>query len=162
MIEIKITSEKPLEALALVAALSFHISSSKEVCEAAQAFVDSPAESEAQRQARLDRELAEDFAAGLADAPKKAKKKEAPVVAPAEPPAAPPVEDTPPFEPGPAKATYTLEQVRAKGLAAARTHGQPAVKAILEAFGAANMTNLMADQYGAFVERLEGLGDSNA
>lgn len=56
--------------------------------------------------------------------------------------------------------TYRLEEIRAKGLAAARTHGQPAVKALLEEFGAANMTNLAPEQYAAFVERLEGLGNA--
>lgn len=57
----------------------------------------------------------------------------------------------------PETSAYTLEQVRAKGLDAARAHGQPAVKAILTELGAANMGSLKTAQFAAFMAALEGL-----
>ena len=74
---------------------------------------------------------------------------------------APAPEPKPEGQPKPPK----LEEVRAKGLEAAKKHGQPAVKAILESFGVPSMTNLAESDRAAFLEKLEALegqGDGNA
>lgn len=56
----------------------------------------------------------------------------------------------------------SLEDIRAKGIEAAKKHGQPAIKAILKELGAANMTALSEDKRAEFLAKLEGLGESNA
>lgn len=55
-----------------------------------------------------------------------------------------------------------LEEVRAAGIQASRKFGQAAVKAVLERFGAPNMTGLKEADRAAFVEALKGLGDGDA
>lgn len=60
---------------------------------------------------------------------------------------------------GTATTTYTLEEVRAKGLTAARQHGQKAVKAILDAMEVENMGGLKEGQFDLFVQKLEGLSN---
>lgn len=94
--------------------------------------------------------------------------------APADLPPEPYVEDpphgdpTPRAEPEPAgddAPTYTLEQIRARGTEAARTHGTPAVKAILTELGAKGMGTLDKSKYSAFMAKLdalEGQGGPNA
>lgn len=57
---------------------------------------------------------------------------------------------------------HTFVGIRAKGIEAAGKYGQPAVKAILTELGAKGMSELKESQFAAFVEKLEGLGDSNA
>lgn len=58
--------------------------------------------------------------------------------------------------------SYTFVDIRAKGIEAAGKYGQPAVKAILTELEVKGMSELKEDQFAAFVEKLEGLGDSNA
>lgn len=70
-----------------------------------------------------------------------------------------PAEEHPAEEPA---VTYTFVDVRAKGIEAAGKYGQPAVKEILTELGAKGMSALKEDQFAAFIEKLEGLGDSNA
>ena len=73
------------------------------------------------------------------------------------------VVEQPTEEPAGNKApAYTFVDIRAKGIEAAGKHGQPAVKAVLTELGAKGMSELDESQYAAFVEKLEGLGDSNA
>lgn len=55
--------------------------------------------------------------------------------------------------------TYTLEELRAAGVAAARTHGKAAVQTILKALDANSMTALKQGQYPEFMKRL---GELNA
>lgn len=101
---------------------------------------------------------------------------------PADLPQEPYVEDPPHGDPAPAPApepesgtqggpapsdgvTYTIEQIREKGTAAARAHGNQAVKAILKEFGVGGMTALTKEQYPAFLEKLAALdeaGDTDA
>ncbi len=78
----------------------------------------------------------------------------------ADPPAPAPEKPKEP-EPAPGKAP-SLEDIRAKGIEAAKKYGQPAIKAILKELGAENMTNLPEDKRAVFLEKLEGLGENNA
>lgn len=134
MIEIRITGETPQDALAQITALVR--SASPEI--------------EAQP------------AAPKPEKPVKTAEPEPPVTATVEEPQT--EENTTPPPPAvPTKATtYALEDVRAKGRAAARAHGQPAIKALLGEFGVGSISNMAPEQYAAFIERLEGLGEKNA
>lgn len=62
-------------------------------------------------------------------------------------------------EPTPAGTTLTLEEIRAAGVAAAKTHGKPAVQAILKDLGVPGMTALDPGQYMEFMRKL---GELNA
>lgn len=81
----------------------------------------------------------------------------------ADPPAPAPEKPQEPPAPKPATGKApSLEDIRAKGIEAAKKYGQPAIKAILKELGAENMTNLPEDKRAVFLEKLEGLGESNA
>lgn len=83
----------------------------------------------------------------------------------ANPPAPAPAPEKPQEAPAPKPATSkapSLEDIRAKGIEAAKKYGQPAIKAILKELGAENMTNLPEDKRAVFLEKLEGLGENNA
>lgn len=62
-------------------------------------------------------------------------------------------------EPIPAGTTLTLEEIRAAGVAAAKSHGKPAVQAILKDLGVPGMTALDPSQYMEFMRKL---GELNA
>ena len=78
--------------------------------------------------------------------------------APSDPSPAEPPEDS---REAPVKAP-SLEEVRSAGIEASRKYGSPAVKAILESFGVANMTGLAETDRAAFLEKLKGLGEEDA
>lgn len=82
----------------------------------------------------------------------------------ADPPApAPKPEATPAPSPAPTTSKVpSLEDIRAKGVKAARKYGNPAVKAILKELNAENMTTLPEEKRATFLEKLEGLGEGNA
>lgn len=133
MLEIKITGETPLEALASLTAFGLHCLADKAVHDAANRILE-------------------------AEQAKEPYVEEPPHGEPAPQPEQPPAPADQPKPP-------TLEEVRAKGLNAARKHGQPAVKAILEGFGVTSMSNLAESDRAAFLvklEALEGPGDGNA
>lgn len=76
-----------------------------------------------------------------------------------------PAPETPKEDPAPKPATGkapSLEDIRAKGIEAAKKYGQAAVKAILKEFNAENMTTLPEDKRAEFLVKLEGLGGGNA
>lgn len=83
-----------------------------------------------------------------------------PEVEPGAPELAPVVLEEPTPEPEgeepPAK-PLTLEEVRKAGVEAARTHGKPAVHAILKELDAPGMTALTPEQYPIFMRKLGGL-----
>lgn len=86
--------------------------------------------------------------------PKAPPKSVAPTPEP-EPPAELPAEDKPASAP-------TIEEVRAKGMAAGQQHGNAAVKAILKEMGVTKMSDLAESDRAAFLQKLESLGDGNA
>ena len=100
-------------------------------------------------------ELTAKLAAGIAPVAEEKPKKTKP--APAEAPAkdeAPPWEgkkETPAEPPAP---SYTLETIRAAGVAAATAHGKDTVKAVLTSLGVSGMTQLTPEQYPAFMGKL--------
>lgn len=78
---------------------------------------------------------------------------------------APEPKPEPESAPAPAPTTGkapSLEDIRAKGIEAAKKHGQPAIKAILKELGAENMTALPENKRAEFLTKLEGLGEGNA
>ncbi len=149
MLKIEISGDTPLEALATITAFGLRCMGNADVYAAANRI--------------LEAEQAKKAAANpqpVADLPPEPYVEEPPHGAPT---------PAPKPEPKPKKEDQreppTLEEVRAKGLDAARKHGQPAIKAILEGFGVTSMSNLAADDRAAFLAKLaelEGTGEGDA
>lgn len=176
MLEIKITGETPLEALASLTAFGLHCLADKAVHDAANRILEAELAKESKEAAKVSKSdtAAPANTTALTDLPTDAPAPTNPQ-APADLPPGPYVEEPPHGEPAPQPEQPpapedqpkppTLEEVRAKGLNAARKHGQPAVKAILEGFGVTSMSNLAESDRAAFLvklEALEGPGDGNA
>lgn len=179
MIEIKISGDTPLEALASLSAFGLHCLADKDVSAAANRILEAERAKERKEAAKVSKSdtAAPANTTAMADLP-------ADEPAPANPqasadlPPEPYVEEPPHGEPvpepdpvpeseaqGEPAPTYTIEQIREKGTAAARAHGNPAVKAILKELGVPGMTALKKEQYPAFLEKLaalDGAGESNA
>ena len=162
MVEIKVTGNMPLEALANLTALGMHCMKNSEVHAAAIRILETEKNTEKKKTALAVETLP-------ADPPGPAAGETGPSAAPSEeatdPPAPAPALEKPQEPPAPKPATGkapSLEDIRAKGIEAAKKYGQPAIKAILKELGAGNMTNLPEDKRAVFLEKLEGLGESNA
>lgn len=101
-----------------------------------------------------------------ADPPGPAAGETGPSAAPSEGTTAAPAQAPAPEEaPAPKPTTGkppSLEDIRAKGIEAAKKYGQAAVKAILKEFNSENMTALPEDKRAEFLVKLEGLGGGNA
>lgn len=188
MLEIKITGETPLEALASLTAFGLHCLADKTVHDAANRILEAEQAKESKEAAKvskLDTTVPTGAAAAATELSAAAGKTAAPTNTkpPADLPLEPYVEDPPHGEPQPMPEPEpqpapepppapedqpkppALEVIRAKGLAAAQKYGKPAVKAILESFGVPSMTNLAESDRAAFLvklEALEGQGDGNA
>lgn len=144
MIEIKITGNTPLEALASLTAFGYRCGKDDDIAAAAIRIYDAeqdglngtPVRTGAERHVPSEdlppEPYVEEPPHGIPDAPAE----------PVEKPAAKPPK---------------LEDVREKGIAAVKKHGQPAVKAILESFGVSNMTALAETDRVAFLEKLAEL-----
>ena len=159
MVEIKVTGNMPLEALANLTALGMHCMKNSEVHAAAIRILETEKNTEKKKTALAVETLPADPpgpAAGETGPTAAPSENAAPAPAPASKP-----EDTPAPAPSGGKAP-SLEDIRAKGIEAAKKHGQPAVKAILKELGAENMTALPEDKRAVFLAKLEGLGDGNA
>lgn len=155
MVKIIITGDTPLEALATAAAFGMHCMGNKEVCDAGYRIH----EAEQYKEQKASAEAAEKKAAEENDdtappAGESSKPAEKPIDTPKPKP-----EPTPVPEPDDAP-TYTLEQIREKGIAAGRKYGNAAVKAILKELGASGMGALDAAKYPKFVEKLDALDAS--
>lgn len=170
MVEIKVTGNTPLEALSSFTAFATHCMSNKDVWNAANRILEAEQHEERKKAAAQAAEKAPDFPKDYdvapADPPGPAAGETGPTAAPSENAAPAPApaskpEDTPAPAPSGGKAP-SLEDIRAKGIEAAKKHGQPAVKAILKELGAENMTALPEDKRAVFLAKLEGLGDGNA
>lgn len=152
MLKIEISGNTPLEALATITAFGLRCMGNADVYDAANRILEAE---QAKRAAAANPQP-------VADLPPEPYVEEPPHATPA------PQAATPKPEPKAAEgqgAPPALEEVREKGMAAARAHGQPAVKAILEGFGVSSMTNLAEADRVPFLEKLaelEGAGDNNA
>lgn len=152
MLKIEISGDTPLEALATITAFGLRCMGNPDVYAAANRILE----------AEQAKKAASTNPQPVADLPPEPYVEDPPHDTPTPKAATPELE--PEAERGRGKPP-TLEEVREKGLAAARAHGQPAVKAILEGFGVASMTNLAEADRGPFLEKLaelEGAGDGNA
>lgn len=179
MIEIKITGNTPLEALASLTAFGLRCISDPDVNTAANRILEAeriketskvsklgtPASSMTKEEAQSMEEAAKSFdpAADKTGAPTN-------LQASVDLPPEPYVEDPPHGDPAPAPEPKpkdqpkapTLVEVRAKGVEVAKKYGQAAVKTILDGFGVPSMTALAEHDRAAFLVKLEGLGEGNA
>lgn len=170
MIEIKISGNTPLEALASLTAFGYRCMSNPEVSAAANRIY------EAEQKAEAKKATAADIGPGHQPpqtAPATAENPTPPTAPPSTAPSAPAgqspdgsaagasPEPITPSDPAPVKAP-TLEEVRAAGIEASHQYGTAAVKTILGQFGVENMTSLAENDRAAFLEALKGLGDNNA
>ncbi len=149
MIEIKITGNTPLEALASLTAFGYRCGKDNDIAAAAIRIYDAeqdslngtPVHTDAERRVPSE------------DMPPEPYVEEPPHGTQDEPAATEEKTDAKPPK---------LEDVRAKGIAAVKKHGQPAVKAILESFGVENMTTLAETDRAAFLEKLAALEEGAA
>lgn len=158
MIEIKITGDTPLEALASVTAFGMHCLADKAVHNAANQIFDA-------EQAKGRKEAVEDSKPDTISSTTAQASVDSPPAACEESLQDTPVPEQPEQKREEQSKPPTLVEVRAKGLEMAKKHGQPAVKAILESFGVPSMTHLAEGDRAAFLEKLEELnrqGDKNA
>ena len=193
MTEIKITGNTPLEALASLTAFGIRCMGNEEVYAAASRILEAEQAKE-RKEATKVTPMPREEAQAMVDAAKgfdpstatpqpdenhtAAPSPENPQ-APADLPPEPYVGDPPHGDPEPAPEpetqgepapdnsapTYTIEQIRERGTAAARAHGNQAVKAILKELGVGGMTALTKEQYPTFLEKLaalEGTGGTDA
>ena len=171
MLEIKITGSTPLEALASLTAFGLHCFSDPDVSAAANRILEAerakgsksdtaslaasadatvllhdPAPDNRTALSDLSQNFTQHNSTMLSDLPPESYVEDPPHGEPAP-------EPKPEDQPKPPK----LEEVRAKGLEAAKKYGQPAVKAILESFGVPSMTSLAEGDRAAFLEKLAEL-----
>lgn len=167
MIEIKVTGDTPLEVLSSLTAFGCRCMKDADVAVAANHIYE--AEMEKAGLLKTDQPLTEaQVEENPTPPPAPAKKAdETPTDSPAGTTQPKVPSDSAPAEPpeapreAPAKPP-ALEEVRSAGIEASRKYGSPAVKAILESFGVANMTSLAETDRAAFLEALKGLGEENA
>ena len=169
MIEIKITGETPMEALASITAFGLHCVGNKDVRTAAKRILDTELAKEAAGEPKLDT-IAKANPTALSDLPTDGSEPGNPQEPAASPTSAPAAPAEPYAEDGalpepqanttqetvPAP-TYLPEQIRKRGIDASHVHGTPAVKAILTELGVKGMGELEAKQYAAFMAKLDAL-----
>ena len=168
--EIKVTGNTPLEALAHLTAFGMHCMQNKDVWNAANRILEAEQHEERKKAAAQAKEQPPEFPKGYdvapADPSGPAAGENGPTAAPSEAPASPaPAPEAPKEDPAPKPTTGkapSLEAIRAKGIEAAKKYGQAAVKAILKEFNAENMTALPEDKRAEFLVKLEGLGGGDA
>lgn len=161
-VEIRIQASTSLEALAQAAVLGLHCCKAPEVYELAGRMLETEKKT-------LGQEPPKAAKANVTDPSGPAAGETGRSAAPSEKAAAvdtaPDPAPTPKEDPAPKPATGkvpSLENIRAKGIEAAKKYGQAAVKAILKEFNAENMTTLPEDKRAEFLVKLEGLGGGNA
>ena len=166
MIEIKISGNTPLEALASLTAFGYRCMSNPEVSAAANRIY------EAEQKAEEKKATTADIGSGHTPQRMTPAVEENPTPPPAPPSTAPsaPAGQSPdgsaagaspepitPSDPTPAKAP-TLEEVRDIGIKYSKQYGTPAIKAILTELGASGMGALAEDQRPIFLAKLTELG----
>lgn len=169
MVEIKFTGNTPLEALSSLTAFAAHCMSNKDVWNAANRVLEAEQHEERKKAADQAAEQPPEFPKEYDVAPAMpsdlATGKVGPSETPSEEAASPdptPASKEAPMSKPTAGKVPSLENIRAKGIEAAKKYGQAAVKAILKEFNAENMTALPEDKRAEFLVKLEGLGDGNA
>ncbi len=155
MIKVEITGENPLEVFAQAAVYGVKLLQIPEVSEASDLVLNMEKHWKATKQA-----------AGAPDMGNPISKPTAPAVPP-ERDTLTPEPESPAADPAPEKAPTaekipTMEEVRAAGVAAGQTYGNPKVKAILKEMGVAKMSELAEGDRVAFLQKLESLGDGDA
>lgn len=156
-VEIRIQASTSLEALAQATVLGLHCCKSSDVYELAERMLRDEKKTLGQTPSATATPPADPSGPAAGETGQSA--------APSEKAAAPAPEPAPKETPEPAPTTGkapSLEDIRAKGIEAAKKYGQAAVKAILKEFDAANMTTLPEDKRAEFLAKLEGLGGGNA
>lgn len=154
-IEIKISGDTPLEALSLVTAFGLRCQCDKDVYTVASRMLEAELTKEAARNPQPVADLPPE---PYVEEPPHGEPSPAAADAAAEPKAPEAGKAAAPAKPRPPK----LEDVRAEGLKAARAHGQKAVRAILDQFGADSMTALAEEDRAPFLEALRQLGEADA
>ena len=159
MVEIKITGDTPMEALASLTAFGLRCLCDPEVSAAAHRIL---ADERSKESKKIGAEAVTPTPGTPTSGPRMppAEAEAPPESYPAEePPADPaPDQDPQPVEERDAP-TYTIEQIREKGTAAARAHGNVAVKAILKGLGVEGMSALKKEQYPTFLKKLAALDE---
>lgn len=156
-VEIRIQASTSLEALAQATVLGLHCCKSPEVYKLAEQML--------RDEKKTFEQTPTTTVTPPADPSGPAAGETGPSAAPSEEVAAPAPEFAPKETPAPTPTTGkapSLEDIRAKGIEAAKKYGQAAVKAILKEFNAANMTTLPEDKRAEFLAKLEGFGGGNA
>lgn len=167
-IEVRITGGTPLEVLARITAWGLRCCSEPRVYALASQIMELEEKMKAyDKNGNPAPSAASAPAAPPADPPGPAAGETGPTAAPSEEAAPPAPAPAPaPEEASAPKPTTgkppSLEDIRAKGIEAAKKYGQAAVKAILKEFNAENMTALPEDKRAEFLVKLEGLGGGNA
>jgi len=151
MVKIEVSGNTPLEVLSSLTAFATHCMNDKQVRDAANHILEAEKHKEQQE--------APATAAPQTDPTGPAAGENGRRAAPTESTAA---LEKPKGAPPPAGRIPTAEEIRAKGIEAARKYGNPAVKAILQEFNVPNMTSLAESDRAAFLEKLERLGEGNA
>ena len=180
MIEIKISGNTPLEALASLTAFGYRCMSNPEVSAAANRIYEAEQKAEEKKATTADigsGHTPQEPAPAVEENPTPPQEpapavEENPTPPPAPPSTAPsaPAGQSPdgsaagaspepitPSDPTPAKAP-TLEEVRDIGIKYSKQYGAPAIKAILTELGASGMGALAEDQRPIFLAKLTELG----
>lgn len=159
-VEIRIQASTSLEALAQAAVLGLHCCKAPEVYELAGRILETEKKTLGQEPPTSAKANVTDPSGPVAGETGRSAAHSEKATAPAPAPAPAPKEDPAP-KPATGKAP-SLEDIRAKGIEAAKKYGQAAVKTILKEFNAENMTTLPEDKRAEFLVKLEGLGGGNA
>ncbi len=167
MIEIKITGEKPLEALALLVAMSHHVSS-REVCAAADALIArekaEPAAPKAMVTGIKPAQTADEPSGNASSAMPQAASGATPATpspqavntpAPPTPSVTPPAPAAAPTAPTP---NYTLEQLAAACTPLLDAGRREELAGLLAQFGVVALPQLPKEKYGEFATALRQLG----
>lgn len=172
MIEIKISGNTPLEALASLTAFGYRCMSNPEVSAAANRIYEAEQKAEEKKATTADigsGHTPQEPAPAVEENPTQPPAPPAPPAPPSTAPSAPtdqsqggsaagvspePITHS---DPTPAKAP-TLEEVRDIGIKYSKQYGTPAIKAILTELGASGMGALAEDQRPIFLAKLTELG----
>lgn len=165
MLKIEITGETPLEVLASLTAFGMHCAANKTVTAAADHILASELVKEKTKAgATAPSDISVPFI--RSGSPTEPYVEDPPYSGPTPEPepkeGGDPGGDTAAEQEGGPEPIPTPEEVRKAGIDAAKVHGQPAVKKILNDFGVGGMTALAEKDRAAFLRALKGLGEGDA
>ena len=161
MIEIKISGNTPLEALASLTAFGYRCMSNPEVSAAANRIYEAEQKAEEKKATTTPspdpKEAAPTVEENPTPPPAPATADNAPKTATSAPTPVGTAAPEAPSDPAPAKVP-TLKEVRDIGIKYGKQYGTPAIKAILNELGASGMGALAEDQRSVFLAKLTELG----